>query len=173
MLWRLYVAQEGIVPAREEEDFTALLAEADEGVATIKPWQTKNKNVPSPVRPKAPKQPAELDRRTDEKLRRGQMPIEGRCDLHGYNQPEAHAKLTAFIRQALSMQKRCVLVITGKGRPRVSTGTWEVPEEGVLKRKVPQWLLSPPLSADILKIYPAKPKDGGSGALYVYLKRQR
>ena len=56
-----------------------------------------------------------------------------------------------------------MLVITGKGR----TGP------GVLKKSAPEWLGEAPIANVVLKFYPAKPKDGGEGALYVYLCRQR
>ena len=105
-------------------------------------------------------QPDELDRRTAERLRRGQIEIEARIDLHGMRQHEAHQALRDFILRAQSQGYRCVLVITGKGEGG----------EGVLRRNVPGWLSQMP---GILKAQEAQPKDGGFGALYVYLKRQR
>ena len=108
-------------------------------------------------------QSSELDRRTEDRLRRGQMSIEGTLDLHGLNQSEAQEALRRFILEAVSQDKRCVLVITGKGRSG----------PGVLRQNVPIWLNEEPLEGLVLKSYPAKPKDGGEGALYVYLRRRR
>ena len=124
--------------------------------------------LPKPKLLSKPKQApgAGLDRRTDERLRKGQMKIEGRLDLHGLNQGEAHEALQAFIKRAHRAGKRCVLIITGKGARSPEAG-------GVLRRRVPGWLATPPLNALILKTYVAKPKDGGDGALYVLLRRQR
>ena len=108
----------------------------------------------------------DLDRRTAERLKRGQLPIEGRIDLHGMTQDDAHAALARFIAASRAMGRRCVLVITGKGRPNAEGG-------GVLKQAVPRWLNEPSLRAQILAFVGAQPKDGGGGALYVLLKRIR
>jgi DNA-nicking Smr family endonuclease len=116
------------------------------------------------------KDSAGLDRRTAQKLARGQMKIEARLDLHGMNQRAAEDALTAFINRCHKAGKRCVLVITGKGM-RGNDRLALAP--GVLKQRVPQWLAEPDLKPLILKTAPAKPKDGGTGALYVLLRRIR
>lgn len=113
--------------------------------------------------------PSGLDKRTDERLRRGQLPIEARIDLHGKNKEQAKGILTDFIHSASASGKRCVLVITGKGK----AGEHFLDHDGVLKKAVPGWLSEAPLRNKVLKYYQAKPKDGGDGALYVYLKRDR
>jgi DNA-nicking Smr family endonuclease len=103
------------------------------------------------------------DRRTSVRLRRGQIRPEARLDLHGLTQVEAHRALAAFIRGARAAGRRCVLVVTGKGS--VATG-------GVLRREVPRWLELPELRGAILGVTAAHAKDGGSGALYVLLRRK-
>jgi len=116
--------------------------------------------------PPLPQQPAGngLDHRTSEKLRRGQMPIDARLDLHGHNKEYARQALIQFIQRAYQQDFRTVLVITGKGRQGQSTG--------VLKKHVPLWLNEPPLQSLILTSMPSKPRDGGEGALYVYIRRR-
>lgn len=119
---------------------------------------------------------AGVDRRTSEKLRRGQYPIEGRLDLHGMNQQQAHSVLISFVRQSHATGKRCLLVITGKGgRQRESRdGPYVNPEPpGILKRKVPEWLKQADLSPLVLSTVGATPAHGGAGALYILLKRRR
>lgn len=106
-----------------------------------------------------------VDRRTSERLRKGRMEIEGRIDLHGMKQPAAHTALNGFILRSHDLGRRTVLVITGKGR--IGQGG------GVLRNEVPNWLNQDPLREKVLAFFPAQPKDGGSGALYVLLKRQR
>ncbi len=115
----------------------------------------------------------QLDRRTEEKLRKGKIPLEGRLDLHGMRQDEAYEALNNFIEEAIKNKKRCVLVITGKGKSKSTSADWLTPAQGVLKMRAPEWLSSPSLARYVLKFYPAVPAHGGSGALYVYLKRQR
>lgn len=115
--------------------------------------------------PLAPGVTTGLDRRTGDRLRRGQLEIDGRIDLHGMVQSDAHAALTACIHRCWRDGRRCVLVITGKGRAREGGG--------VLARMVPRWLSEATLRPMVLAIQPAQPKHGGDGALYVLLKRRR
>lgn len=105
-----------------------------------------------------------LDRRSAERLKRGEMPIDGRLDLHGMTQDLAHAALTAFIGRAFETGKRCLLVITGKGTREGS---------GVLRANVPRWLNQPPLRERILGFTYARPQHGGEGALYVLVRQRR
>ena len=130
------------------------------------------KNLPSPPAssPTIVRQPlpidlregdrAGLDRRTQRRLFRGDVPIDRRLDLHGHTAARSEIKLQRFIEDASYAGCRCVLVITGKGA-------------GVLKGHVPGWLKRPPLSGLILALAEARPKDGGSGAFYVLLRRRR
>ena len=106
-------------------------------------------------------QGAGIDRATFEKLKRGQMAIEARIDLHGQTQDEAHRELSAFIARAQAQGRRLALVITGKGREG----------KGVLRESVPRWLNEPALRGRVLALVNAQPRDGGAGALYVLLRR--
>lgn len=105
-----------------------------------------------------------VDARTSQRLERGKMAIEGTLDLHGMNQQEARTALARFIKGSYERGRRCVLVITGKGRED---------KPGILKERVPEWLSEAPLEALILKTAQAKQQDGGLGAIYVLLRRQR
>ncbi len=106
-----------------------------------------------------------VDRRTAERLRRGQFAVDALLDLHGHIQEEAHRALIAFIDAAWQRRVRCILVITGKGRRGEGAG--------VLRAAVPRWLNAEPVRARVLAFAPAQAKDGGAGALYVLLRRQR
>lgn len=105
-----------------------------------------------------------LDRRSAERLKRGQLRPEARLDLHGMTQDEAHRALEEFLASAQERGKRAVLVITGKG----SGGA-----RGVLRDAVPRWLGEAPNRGRVLAMATAQPKDGGAGALYVLLRRRR
>jgi DNA-nicking Smr family endonuclease len=113
-----------------------------------------------------------LDRRSSERLRRGELPIDARIDLHGMTQEVAHRALAGFIGRAQEAGKRCVLVITGKGARRADAGDWRA-EQGVLRNAVPRWLAEPPNRGRVLAYAPAQPNHGGGGALYVLLRRLR
>ena len=104
-----------------------------------------------------------VDRATLKKVKRGNVPVEGKLDLHGMTQTEAHGALERFIAFSQEKGRRLVLVVTGRGYRG----------EGVLRQAVPKWLNSSPNRSRILSFSYASPSDGGDGALYVLLKRKR
>lgn len=116
-----------------------------------------------------------IDRRTAERLRRGEREPDARLDLHGMSAERAHARLDRFIAEAHQRGARCVLVITGKGGRRRSDedAPYMTPERGILRDAAPRWLRHGPLNAQIVGIYEAHARHGGGGAFYVYLKKRR
>lgn len=104
-----------------------------------------------------------LDKSTGERLFKGQMTIEGRLDLHGLTQAQAHDRLQDFLSRQARAGARCLLIVTGKG----AAGG------GVLKENVPRWLNEPALRRYLVAFGWAQPRHGGQGALYVLLKRNR
>lgn len=117
----------------------------------------------------APDHPLRMDRKTFARMKKGKSSPEARIDLHGMTVDTAHSALNAFLLRSHAQGKRLVLVITGKGR---ATDEGPLgPSRGILKRQVPHWLEQPPLRQIVLQIAPAHQKHGGSGALYVYLRR--
>ena len=124
---------------------------------------------PAPVKPAAPAlrhgRAAGVDRRSAQRLTRGQLPVEAALDLHGHTQDQAHAALERFLSEVQTRGLRCVLVITGKGTTKEAGG--------VLRAQVPRWLNEPVNRARVLAFDYAQPKDGGLGALYVLIRRQR
>lgn len=123
--------------------------------------------VPTPAKsaPPVPPQLTPLTRRMRRSVARGKEAIDGKLDLHGLTQGEAHAALLRFLRQAVAREARLVLVITGKG---TRDG-----ERGVLKRQVPQWLALPEFRSFVIGFEDAGVRHGGEGALYVRLRRVR
>ncbi len=121
---------------------------------------------------------SDLDRRKARKIGTGKVEIEGRIDLHGMRQAEAHAALRRFLMRAYADGRRWVLVITGKGAPlRRGEDDEELvgvrpDERGVLKRNVPRWLDEPELRAIVVGFTTAAIRHGGDGALYVQLRRK-
>lgn len=128
------------------------------------------------VTPSARQNVPGLDRKSSEKLRKGQLVIEGRLDLHGHTRKEAHSRLRSFLGSAHRQGKRCVLVITGKGRSAKETD--DAPfmgsgGKGILREEVPKWLAQADIKRLVLDYRTAQSKHGGDGALYVLLKRTR
>lgn len=117
------------------------------------------------AQPKAQRVSHSLDEPTLDKLSKGRLPIEGRVDLHGMTQQEAYSLLLSFLNRAHAGGVRYVLVITGKGS---SSGG-----DGVLRRSVPAWLSTPAFRHLVSSHDHASRRHGGSGALYVRLRRAR
>lgn len=121
---------------------------------------------PKPARASAaldPHRPVDLDRRTWLRLKRGQVAIERTLDLHGQTQEAAHVALDRFLTAAQAAGCRSVLIVTGKG---LGSG-------GTLRQMVPRWLNDGAQRERIVAFCPAQPRDGGTGALYVLLRRRR
>jgi DNA-nicking Smr family endonuclease len=125
---------------------------------TARTAQTSTKDVkPKPHRHD---DKAGIDRRNWERFVKGKMPFDGRLDLHGMRQDEAHDAVKDFIKRHYALKSRALIIITGKGR-------------GILRDSLKRWLEIDGLGHKILKIVPAQQKDGGSGAFYLLLKRKR
>ena len=119
--------------------------------------------VPASVRssPKPPPPPARRD--AEKRVRRGKLDIGGSLDLHGHTQDSGRNALMRFLRVAQLRGDSVVIVITGMGRGG----------EGVLKRRLPEWLAEPALRPMITGYAPAHRSHGGAGAFYVFIKRAR
>lgn len=113
-----------------------------------------------------------MDKRNFDRLKKGKLRVDGKIDLHGMTLAQAHPALNAFVHDAHMSGKRLLLVITGKGKSGRDDGIIPV-LRGVLKHQVPQWLNMMPLAPMVLQVTQATQKHGGTGAYYVYLRRQR
>ena len=130
--------------------------------------------APKPV-VKAPKllPLAPIERPLLRKISRGQNEIDAVLDLHGMRQDEAHERLRRFLQQSQFNHARLVLVVTGKGNSPSKTLDGEGHGKGVLRRLVPDWLRMPDLRPVVMGFEQAAPHQGGSGALYVRLRKRR
>ena len=113
---------------------------------------------------------APIERRLKRELARGRGAIDGALDLHGLNQVEAHQALRGFLRHSQTRGARLVIVVTGKGGPNDEPAGFGQ-ERGVLRRLAPHWLREPDLRSVVLGFEEAGRAHGGSGALYVRLRR--
>lgn len=95
------------------------------------------------------------------KLRRGQLRIEDELDLHGMRVNEAGDALARFLAECTRRRLRSVRVIHGKG---LGSGIGR----SVLKENVARWLS---LRDEVMAYSSAQPNDGGTGAVYVLLRR--
>lgn len=115
------------------------------------------------------------DQNWAKKLSGGKVKPEGKIDLHGMTCVVAHEKLFTYLERAQSNGKRVILVITGKGGPKNNYDEYRFSDYenslGVLRREVPLWLSGGAMRQLVLSFQDARRSDGGTGALYVVLKR--
>ncbi|MEH6545793.1 MAG: Smr/MutS family protein [Sneathiella sp.] len=140
----------------------------------VEPQNTRR--TAPPINPSQRENVPGLDRRNSERLRKGQMTIDGKVDLHGMTQAEAHTRLRTFISAAQLQGKRCVLVVTGKGSRGQKTDDAAFmgsERRGILREAVPKWLAAADMRRLVIDFRAAQPKHGGGGALYVLLRRDR
>jgi DNA-nicking Smr family endonuclease len=102
-----------------------------------------------------------VQHRTLRKLRRGQFSVSAELDLHGMNVPMARQALAQFLLHSRGHNQCCVRIIHGKGNRSAHRGP-------VLKNMVNKWLQQ---RDEVLAYCSALPVDGGTGAVYVLLKR--
>jgi DNA-nicking Smr family endonuclease len=153
-LWGLVAATVHPLPGRSPPPLRSPPAPAPAKSSVRPPPPPK----PHPLRTEAPGiEPRRLTR-----IARERDPIGARIDLHGLDQDRARSALEGFLARAWDDGYRAVLVITGKG----------MLGDGVLRRRVPEWLASPRLAAVVAGISEAHRRHGGEGALYVALKRK-
>lgn len=94
-------------------------------------------------------------------LRRGGFRMDGELDLHGLNRDKARAAVATFLAESRERDRRCVRIIHGKGHGSPNSGP-------VLKRELDGWLRK---VREVVAFCSARPEDGGSGAIYVLLRR--
>lgn len=95
------------------------------------------------------------------KLRAGSYKISDELDLHGLNLKQAKKILVYYLQEAVQFEGCCVRIIHGKGHRSNNN-------KPILKTYVNHWLSE---HERVLAFHSTKPRDGGTGALYVLLKR--
>jgi DNA-nicking Smr family endonuclease len=175
IIWARVARTVDPLPGKSVEDEEWFAAEPEN--PTPSPTKTPPASVPPKMRtiiepavtePKAGVKPVRkhpLEKPVVRKLARGRLPIDGKIDLHGLTQSEAHNLLFDFLARAHERGLRHVLVITGKGSSHGS--------QGVLKRVLPEWLAKPEFRFLISGHENAARSHGGEGALYIRLRRER
>ncbi len=97
------------------------------------------------------------------RLKQGHIPWEAGLDLHGFSLDDARSELSGFIRDCSQKHYRCAIIIHGKAY----SGEGKQP---LMKSYVNDWLRQ---ISSVIAFCSAQPKDGGTGALYVLLKRAK
>tara|TARA_B100000963_G_scaffold323846_1_gene308938 strand:+ start:170 stop:754 length:585 start_codon:yes stop_codon:yes gene_type:complete len=95
------------------------------------------------------------------KFRLAKYSIDGRLDLHRRTVAEARQEVFSFISEATDCDARCLLILHGKGERNVN-------QQAKLKSYVAKWLKEIP---QVMAYHTAQKHHGGTGALYVLLKK--
>ncbi|MGK0486554.1 MAG: DNA-nicking Smr family endonuclease [Myxococcota bacterium] len=100
------------------------------------------------------------------KLRAGKIRPQQTIDLHGFTRDNAYRRLCHEVARATTADFRCLLVIHGKGQHSSSGAV-------TIRDALSDWLTQPPLAQHVAGCTLAQPRDGGSGASYLLLRRPR
>ena len=94
-------------------------------------------------------------------------------DLHGFSLEDANKTIEKFINDCHKNGVVKITVVTGKGiRSKVESNPYLSKDLSILKNSVPEFIkLNSSLMKKIKKIAEANIEDGGSGAFYIYLKK--
>lgn len=99
------------------------------------------------------------------RLKRGEIPVQDHVDLHGLTRQEAEGTVKDFILRSHRLGLRCVLIVHGRGLNSPDSFP-------VLKEGLPVWLGRGPVKRLVLAFATARPYDGGTGAVYVLLRKR-
>ena len=96
-------------------------------------------------------------------------------DLHGYTLDEANKKIEEFINKSFSENVNKLIIVTGKGLHSENEKNPYISKDlGILKYSVPEFITNnKDLISKINEITDAKVEDGGAGAFYIYLKKNK
>ncbi|WCT73330.1 Smr/MutS family protein [Sphingomonas naphthae] len=166
-LWARVTAT--VRPLRRQGPSTARSDFADAlGPAPRAPLRRAGAPIPAPVRPNRPEPVGEtLDGGWDRRIRRGVVVPDRTIDLHGHTLSTAQAALDHALARALADDVRTLLVVTGKP-PRGGDS-----RRGLIRASIHDWLAHSGHAGRIAAVRTAHPRHGGSGALYLILRRRR
>lgn len=107
-----------------------------------------------------------LDSRIMRKLKSGELSPEAHLDLHGQTLEQAKVSLISFVRDHYLNGRRCLLIIPGRGKNSPQG-------RSVIREHIQPWLTQDPLKRVVLAFSTAKPLHGGTGALYILLRKYK
>lgn len=170
----------GRVPSRRCHDQPSAVGGETEtrGKAVIRGAPKKGKQrgssgqAPSPVVQKSRLRGAGggLDSSWERRLRSGRAGIDFTLDLHGLNLDQAYQRLMNGLDQARALNARVILLVVGKERPAPAADRGA--RRGAIRAKLLDWLSASRHASSIAAVRSAHQRHGGSGALYLILRRR-
>jgi len=117
------------------------------------------------------------DKLTDKEFNIGKNKKEKKrtIDLHGFTLDQANKTIESFINKSFKDEVSKLIVVTGKGlHSKNESNPFVSKKLSILKYSIPEFIKSNDiLMKKIIEIKDADIKDGGSGAFYIYLKKQK
>ena len=98
-----------------------------------------------------------------------------RLDLHGYSLGDANKAVKKFITESFDKNYRKLLIVTGKGlRSKSYDNPYISQNLNVLRNSIPEYIKNDEnLNSIINKVTQAERKNGGEGAINIYLKDRK
>lgn len=124
--------------------------------------------APPPPAPRPRRPGTTLDGSWDRRLAKGEVQPDQVLDLHGHDLAAAYDLLDDRLEQALGAGARLLLLVTGKAPAPGRSGT-----RGAIRAAVGDWLAFSRHAGEIAAVRSAHRRHGGSGALYIVLRRRR
>ena len=96
-------------------------------------------------------------------------------DLHGFTLDEANKTIENFINKAFSENINKLIIVTGKGLHSENEKDPYVSKDfGILKYSIPEFITNNTSLMNIInEIKEAEIEDGGAGAFYIFLKKNK
>lgn len=98
-----------------------------------------------------------------------------KLDLHGFTLNQANEVVKEFIEESYEKGLKKLIIITGKGlRSKSAENPYLSEKFNVLRHSVPEYIMKQEsLNNKIINISAAEKKDGGDGAIYIFLKKNK
>ena len=144
---------------------------ASKPAAKIAPTHSKTKlpvKAAVKLQTPPPRQKDNLDGHWDRRIGKGAVIPDVSIDLHGTGLSGAYTRLDGALEQAIAQQMRVILLVTGKPR---NHDRHSGAGRGAIASVVRDWLAASRHAGSIAAVRNAHPRHGGSGALYIILKR--
>ncbi len=167
----------GVKPFKKDAPIIKTKTNDKNSVKLDKKNKTKNTNEQTVVEHKVSSSEFKISfGDVNKELKRGRVNIDRRIDLHGYGLAEAREKFINEVKKNYNKNKRCLLIITGKGvhkRIENEQGTSPKLFYGKIKNSIINWISEDNLKKYILTYQDAGFEHGGDGALFVYLRKKK
>ena len=167
----------GVKPFKKDSSIVKTKITNKKKIKLDKKINTKNTSKPTIAAHKVSRSEFKLSfGEINKELKRGKINIDRRVDLHGYGLVEAHKKFISEVKKNYENNKRCLLIITGKGVHKKIENEQDTNPKlfyGKIKNSIINWTNEDGLKKYILTYQDAGIEHGGDGALFVYLRKKK